>query len=234
MTFDPALGTNQELEDLRVSYRTTTPDTDFLEFGYWVTTTETGSEVRHVIDTFAIAEGHGALAADVTSLQGKATYNGPAAGIYVHKAGIDDSLAVSNGEFVASASLTAQFGVADGSAAAADQWAVTGKISGFQSTNGGHDLSSWDLMLGKADLGDRDATAGTATATNADFVGFTGKTSGGAGTVQGDWSGTFFGGAPETSDTDTADDFPTAAIGEFNGHFVNGHVAGAFGVEYDD
>ena len=35
------------------------------------------------------------------------------------------------------------------------------------------------------------------------------------------------------STTVTTDDFPADVSGEFNGHFTNGHVAGAFGAEYD-
>ena len=67
------------------------------------------------------------------------------------------------------------------------------------------------------------------------IVGFEGKTSGGTGTAEGAWSGTLFGGAPADAAADSvaADDYPTAVIGEFNGHFANGHVAGAFGAEKD-
>ena len=50
------------------------------------------------------------------------------------------------------------------------------------------------------------------------------------------WSGMFFGNAgccTTTADSVAADDYPAAVIGEFNGHFANGHVAGAFGAEKD-
>ena len=233
LTFTPTLGTGQELADIEVEVTTTTKDADYVRFGYWMTTMVRAGKTSQVIDAFADAMGYGALASDVSNLTGKATYTGGAAGIYVHKAGADDSLVVSDGEFVAAADLTAQFGVGDGSVAAADQWAVTGTVSGFQSTTGDHDLSDWTLMLKKADLGTRVEDTGIATATNADFVGFTGDTSGGTGTTEGEWSATFFGGAPADGDTTVTDDYPTAAIGEFNGHFSNGHVAGAFGVEKD-
>ena len=236
LTFTPTKSGTQEFDDLTVMYRTSTPDNDYTQFGYWMTTSGTGDKVKQTIRTFAEAMGYSddnSLAADVATLRGKATYSGAAAGIYVHKAGSGDSLVVGNGEFVADAALTAQFGVSDGSVAAANQWAVTGTVSGFQSATGNHDLSGWTLMLGKADLGTRDSSTGVAAATNNDFAGFSGKTSGGTGTTAGDWVGTFVGGSPATTDTDTDDDYPLAAIGEFNGHFANGHVAGAFGAEKD-
>ena len=241
MTFTPTRSpTTQPLDDLIVEYTDRTADTDYLRFGYWMTTTETGGKTRHMIETFVDATGYGNLAGDVATLRGKATYSGAAAGIYVHKSGVDDSLVIGDGEFVAAANLTAQFGVEDGSVAAANQWAVTGTVSGFESTTGDHDLSGWTLMLRGADLGDRDDTTGAVPITgadavaNADFVGFSGTTSGGPGTDPGAWSGSFFGGAPATGGTVTTDDYPMAAIGEFNGHFANGHVAGAFGAEKDD
>ena len=230
LTFKPTLGTGQMLDDLTVSYMTTTTDDDYLRFGYWMTTTETAGKVRHMIETFGNGDGY-QTPATASELQGEATYNGAAAGIYVHKAGATDTLVVSDGEFVAAASLTATFGdTGDGKIADADGFSVTGKVTGFESTTGTQDLSGWTLTLQKANLGTR-AADGTVSAHS--LVGFSGETSGGAGTVAGAWSGSFFGNAGTATTAAAADDHPEAAIGEFNGHFANGHVAGAFGAEKD-
>ena len=59
--------------------------------------------------------------------------------------------------------------------------------------------------------------------TDDNFTGATSAVPAAAGT----WNGTFFGNADTTDDAD--EQYPTAVAGEFDGHFRNGHVAGAFG-----
>ena len=233
LTFKPTLATDEELSDINVELRTETPDNDYLRFGYWMVTSGSGDNLKHTISTFADSMNYGDLAAAVSTLEGKATYSGAAAGLYVRKTGPSDSVVVTHGEFVADAALTAQFGTGDGTVALADTFSVTGTVSGFMPSTGDDDLSDWTLMLSKANLASARGNDGTPTVANADFAGFTGKTSGGTGTMAGDWAGTFVGGAPADTDTDTTDDYPTAAFGVFNGHFSNGHVAGAFGAEKD-
>ena len=198
-----------------------------------------------------------------SQLRGRATYSGNAAGIYVFKTGTVGDEDLSNGEFTAKANLTAQFGeLRSGTVAAKDQYIIKGTISDFKPMEGSHDLSRWSLTLNEADLGapgDSSTSRRTSAnqplySSNAGLQSFTGTTSGGGGGA-GAWQGNFYGGAgtgldngqprPDGADTnifDTAnldaddakfDDYPLAVVGEFNGHFSNGHVVGAFGAEKD-
>ena len=279
MTFTPDTGIN--LGNQSVTLSRTTKDTDYMNFGYWVTTGGTTAKPTKMIDTFAQAAGYGtnitgdSYFTDANHLRGKATYSGDAAGIYVFKTGqVDGSdLALYNGEFTAKANLTAQFGsmVKDGQSGYVDkgsQFKIHGTISNFNATGVSYgsmpDLSGWSLSLNSTDIGLRgtdgipDYDSNTATPTpNAFPVSVSGTTTGG-----GKWKGQFYGGAGtglKTGDsvpnglTDTGDggvgvegeapnqtltangakfdDYPTAIVGEFNGHFSNGHVVGAFGAE---
>ena len=228
---------------------------------------------QKTIDTFALAAGYAGMTTDnadglvvtnnaATQLRGAATYSGNAAGIYVLKTGTVGDEDIYNGEFTATAKLTAQFGeLKTGTIAAIDQYRIHGIISGFRPTQGSHDLSGWSLSLNKADLGNptgdpASRRANTQLPNYNGFAGlqsFTGTTSGDG--ANGQWHGKFYGGDGEGLDTgadipagytaiDTPgqdlsanqarfDDHPLAVVGEFNGHFTNGHVAGAFGAEKD-
>ncbi|WP_025782413.1 hypothetical protein [Candidatus Synechococcus spongiarum] len=247
ITFTPTVPDGGSLEDLRATYtRDAEPDNDYLTFGYWVTTTTEKEKIKHKIETFAEASaGYGAVDDSPGSLRGKATYSGGAAGIYVLKTGdpidTDNSLRVYDGEFVADVALTAQFGVNDGSVAAETQWTIEGEVSDFESTDGSHDLSPWTLKLNSVDLASSRGTPNTPTGPTALTTRRMGTTTGSVngvdGAAEGEWSGTFYGnvGTDTTTQSDAAaDDHPEAVIGEFNGHFSNGHVVGAYGAEKDD
>jgi len=271
LDFEPTIpgGSDITLSDIEVNYtKDTIPDTDYLTFGYWVTTTTKNTETSHVIKTFVDAIGYGEIAnrgllatASQGTLRGKATYSGGAAGIYVLKTGDLTDPDAHDGEFVADVALTAQFGVNDGSVAAKNQWTINGEVSDFQSTtttDGSHDLSPWTLKLNSVDLGTRTAggidadavSLGTNASPGLPFGKTRGFVDGAEGNTDGEWSATFFGNVgSETTDaadaaarigstvgtpTATMDDHPKAVIGEFNGHFSNGHVVGAYGAENDD
>ena len=229
-TFSPSLPASGELNDIILTITTVTPDTDYVQFGYWLTTTGSGNNMRHMIDTYAEAIGYGALDASPADLRGSATYSGGAAGVYVLKTG--SSLSdLHNGEFVADVALKAQFGDNSNMVAGADRWKITGNINGFRPTKGTHDLSGWDLKL-SADFGPR--TADTNTVEAPVWLLDNAVTKGGG--ADGSWQASFHGNAGSsttTGDAPTADNYPKAIVGEFNGHFLNGHVVGAFGAEKD-
>ena len=162
-----------------------------------------------------------------TELQGTASYTGDAAGRYVRSEGLgaNEDLVVSNGEFIAEANLTAIFGSGDGTIAAADQFSISGSISNFM--DGSDDLG-WTLMLNSADLGtNRDAMTQEPSPSMTPGPAFSGTTTGDASAREGAWSGTMYG-ADDTTTTSVVE-HPTGVTGEFNGHFSNGHVIGAFG-----
>ena len=225
LTFTPTIPAGKAIADVKVMYAVA--DTDFLHFGYWLQSTKKkDGTYTHLFRTFSGSE----LPAysDVSTLRGSASYVGAAAGRYVSKVLDSDGTAseVSDGEFTADAELTATFGTTAGKVAAADQYAIKGTISNFM--DGSTDLG-WTLKLDKADLGTRDTSTGVVgSPTNA----FTGTTSGSAGARMGSWSGTMFG-AGDDAITDGTD-YPTGVAGEFNGHFTNGHVSGAFGAGLDN
>ena len=189
-------------------------DDDYTHFGYWTQKTKQrdGSYV-HDIETFF--GGMGGTVATLTDIEGTAKYYGAAAGVYVKKEGAGDTLVVSDGMFTADAMLTAKFG--GNTVAVADQNTVSGTISSFM--DGSMDLGFADLVLGKS-------TVLTTTGSS-----FSGETNGGG--TSGDWRAQFYGNAGAGAGTTAADDYPANVAGKFNGHFVNGHVAGAFGAEKD-
>ena len=235
LTFTPTIPTGKTIADIKAKYAD--PDMDYTYFGYWMkSTTLRAGTMTHDIETFN--GGMGLLSgettagdgnASLTTVSGTATYYGAAAGVYVKKDGTGDALVVTNGNFTADAMLKATFG---GDHALADRNKVSGTISDFM--DGSTDLGFADLALNKASI---DLTTGTgppATVAGA----FSGETDGGG--TSGNWSGQFYGNANPGNDNEAGDaadltnDFPSDVSGQFNGHFVNGHVAGAFGAEKDE
>ena len=242
LTFDPDSG------DPKVKYGD--PDGDYTRFGYWMkSTTQRDGTIEHDIRTFASGSGYvtgpqattDGSTGDLHVVRGTANYYGVAAGVYVKKDGTGDALEVTNGEFTADATLKASFGGPD--IAANDHFSISGTISGF--ADGSTNLGFSPLTLEKVGFGNGtnvgsvapDAESGAATTDAVGWAFSGGKTDGGGAT--GDWSGQFFGDVGgETNDADEAedqyDDYPANVSGEFNGHFTNGHVAGAFGASYDE
>ena len=233
LTFDPS----RPYASLMAKYAD--PDADYTYFGYWMKSTEKRDEtIDHVIQTFHGGEGDlvaGTGTDGLAAVEGTASYYGAAAGVYVKKDGAGDSLVVTDGTFTADAELTANFG---GSAIAADDHnSVTGTISDFMDGSTGTDLGFADLMLEKAMIG-VDGSVTETTATALAYGAIRGETNGGG--TSGNWSGQFHGNANTGNDTVPTDgplltdNYPINVSGEFNGHFANGHVAGAFGAEYDE
>ncbi len=235
LTFRPNIAEDGDLDDIEA--KSAKPDNDYLHFGYWMKSEKQKDDTyEHEIQTFAGSSQAQITNPDLGSLRGSATYSGDAAGLYVRKSGFDsagDPANVSNGTFVADVDLTAHFGNGDGKVAAATQWSISGKVSKFM--DGSRDLG-WTLMLDKADLGSRNA-GGVVDTPSRDIADET--TTGSAGARQGNWSASMHGNANPGNDNDTGDgpdasnDYPSSIAGEFNGHFTNGHVAGAFGATID-
>ena len=200
-------------------------DTDYTYFGYWMESKRNrDGSFDHDIETF-----HGGAADEgaplaLTGVEGTANYYGAAAGAYVKKDGTDDSLVVTEGKFTAVAELTARFGGDE--IAMNDDFEVEGTISGFMD-------GSMDLGFAVLTLRGNDADGAGIEQNAGDAVGsFTGETDGGG--TSGRWAGRFYGNVGSGTTEVLGDNYPMNVSGEFNGHFVNGHVAGAFGAEYDD
>ena len=210
-------------------------DADHLRFGYWMQTTAGDSGNVHDFDVFS----GGAMPFDndddrtnentgISALEGTASYAGSAGGLYVRKA-LDSSGGVTSarhGNFTADAELKASFGGA--AVAADDHFSISGTVKNFM--DGAKSLSGWSVDLMRADFVTR--------AENGDLSDHTGGF-GDATTGGGEWSGTFFGAV--TADDDTTGDvdesetgYPSGVAGEFDAHFSNGHVNGAFGAELQD
>ena len=115
------------------------------------------------------------------------------------------------GEFQADVSLTAYFG--GDKVAVASQDRIEGKVTNFR--DGSVSLSGWTVTLQQQELD-----------TNDNLSSWAGMTEGSAGSDEGAWSGKFYGSGTDADDDPTG---PSGAAGEFNAHFTNGHVNGAYG-----
>ena len=243
--FTPDVPRGDDLEDVIVTLTEAGDNNKYLSFGYWLVTTD---DPKHTIHTFAQGHGYSAdnngLDATPHQLKGKATYSGGAAGVYVLKTGnLADNPDLHDGEFVADVELTAQFGNGNGTIAPADQWKIEGNIDRFRSSNTAHDLSGWDLEL-SADLGTRNPATGTdpnqvpsnSTAIPSNYFTSIKETTNGVTNAlrPGTLAVAFYGNAGAGTAANAADDHPEAVVGEFDGHFINGHVVGAFGAVKDD
>ena len=85
-------------------------DTDFLDFGFWVRTNNSGDSVVYAVDGFFRGEDP---RASVTDVVGTAKYKGGAAGLYTKRefaALEDDGEVTAAGRFTATAEFTANFG----------------------------------------------------------------------------------------------------------------------------
>ncbi|MDE0405467.1 MAG: hypothetical protein OXI53_09175 [Nitrospira sp.] len=234
LTFTPRTTTN-DIEDVHM-VKGVTKDMDYVSFGYWVqTSTKSDGSTAYGVNTFA--GGTLSFGTDpdtgnntaIAALEGSATYEGSATGMYARKA-----LAVENGsvvgtpdaagQFVADVELTANFG-ASASVAEENAFNIGGTASNFQDADGNVIDSGWALDLNAASFGED--TSGTVTNASSVFRGTTGK-----GSTVGQWRGQFFG-MPGTGDA-ASSTHPSSVAGEFTGHFENGHVIGAFGATSQD
>ena len=235
LTFTPTLDTSDGADPAATQVANLTimiPDPDYLHFGYWKNASM-NSKGEPVYTVTAFSGGTDAsVIATVQSLEGSAKYAGSATGLYVRKE-VDsggDPQHLYHGQFTADANLTASFGGT--SVAADDHYSIKGMITNFMDGDDAID-STWSVTLEKTGFDVTGNTnAGAFDATNANM--FTGGATEGDKGMAGSWSGQFFGTVEdndETADPPGVDVHPSGVAGEFNGHFVNGHVLGAFGAD---
>ena len=206
-------------------------DPDYMYFGYWLRE----SEDRDGDPTFEVAGLYGGAdpsgISDVQNLEGSATYEGSATGLYVRRWTDANNMVVRRraGQFTADALLTANFG--GDTVPAADHYSISGTISSFMA--GGRALDpNWRLALRRAEFG-----SGATLGLHNDFSGGTQDVDGNDmfGTAaEGDWNGRFFGEVEVDNDSGTDGNqstLPSGVAGSFDGHFNNGDVIGAFAVD---
>ena len=196
-----------ERKDIEGTVTTHRPDTSYTVMGYWI---DEDGEI-YGIDTFATAK-YTPRTTEIRRLTGSATYSGDAVGVYVMNKGDETNMDLHDGEFKATVSLTADFGISESSNDHA--FTVSGTIEDFESfTRAADDLSAWTLELNESSVNKSDGS-------------FSGATTG-----EGNWQGQFYG----TDNLDTAvttDDLPLAAVGDFSGDFGNSNqVVGVFSAE---
>ena len=194
----------------------------------------------------------------MAAVEGSADYDGNAGGMYMKKVLSSDGrevVSATHGEFTATANLTANFGGAE--VAASQQFTINGTVTDFMDGDTAID-ENWSVMLGDAELGDASfkapppaaGVAGSTPELRTHFSTFSGLTEGDASANAGRWRGAFYGSSAPVDvhevagETDgiigrgqTVDGViypleipqPTGVAGEFNAHFTNGHVHGAFG-----
>ena len=209
-------------------------DTDYLTFGYWVRKDVDEDETTIGVSTFASGTPlTSTYIAAMNFLEETAKYEGKAVGKFVKKTLSPDGMATisDGGGFTADANLEAHFG---GNKISFDnKYTINGTINDFRNADGDMIDSNWSVTLGKANFAtDYDPTATTPTKATPGAA-FKGTTS--AGGPAGAWGGSFYGTpmtSADTQDTPSATNtkaYPTSVAGEFDAHFTNGHVLGAFG-----
>ena len=186
------------------------PDSDYLHYGFWLekTTDEDGIVTYNEVETFA---GSSAPASGtVADVEGSATYEGGAVGVYVrdtYTEGGGVRNGASSGHFSADAVLTAHFGGDDVAPNLEDT--ITGTIDNFALSGG--EVNDWSVNLARSAESDTGTHSGVAE----------------GGGAPGSYNATFHG---DTEDADGGDTVqPSSVVGEFNANFSNGAVAGAFG-----
>ena len=158
---------------------------DFLKFGWWWTASEDPENVR--FDTFTSGFIRLHLVGNVETLTGTATYEGPAAGLYVERpSGTGNAR---KGLFTATVALTADFGAVG---------TIGGAVSDFRED--GLSLGAWTVDLMSASLlAETDAFS---------FKGAIGGEVDSRTWDDGNWTGGFF--------DWTEGDHPSAVLGEFH------------------
>ncbi len=237
LTFSSDVIFNPDASDLsEVKAQAALPDPDYLRFGYWITDMK-DSDGKYVVTIETFASGiQPARTLTETNIEGKATYSGAAAGWFVQRTFSDGEVAtITDGPFVANASLEATFGqITTGenaqTLAPAELHRIKGTISDFRNTETNTAIPGWELTLKTAVLG----TAGVGvTLEDYDLKDITGMTEGSTGGQEGWWAASMFGTDESTTGAAVAKDHPTGVAGEFRGHFHDGSVAGAFGATKD-
>ena len=208
------------------------PDPAYIYFGYWIEeTTSVG-----VDPDFALAGVYGGEEAsvfgDIQQLEGEATYEGAATGLYARRWTDSDGDVVRrrSGQFTADASLAANFG--GPSVRQVDHYSISGTITNFMDGDRIVD-ANWRLALERADFGPGSSAA------NGVFLGQSQDVDADGDPIEGPadmggWEGQFFGEVDVDADdgmTGNQSTLPTGVVGTFDGQFNNGVVVGAFGAE---
>ena len=198
-------------------------DDNYLHYGFWLkkTTGEDGAITYNEVETFAGSSVP--VSGDLTSVMGRATYEGGAAGVYIIKTRYDPNTGelvnANSGHFAADARLTATFGQTAAQDIAPNQlYKLTGTIDNFVLS--GKEDNDWSVTL----AGAVNSAAGTAL----------GTAGGGVTGLDGSFNAVFHGSVAPVDHDDDANTpvvapHPHTAVGEFNASFRSGSVAGAFG-----
>ena len=211
-----------------------TQDPDYLYFGYWL---QDEGDNDFAFNTFfggaAQFTPPNALLTNTdaafTAVESKAVYNGGAAGKYVEKTlaiqgGTAEPVAIAGDYFTADAQLTAYFGTSTDVPSNMHN-TIRGTISDFKNSSG--DDVNFRINLESIDF----STTTDGSFTGGEVAGIHGSgsdiTQTLEGTAGGGWKGQFFGPAAETGAEATTR--PTGVAGDFQAHFNDAHVVGAFG-----
>ena len=191
------------------------PDYDYYKYGFWLkkTTAADGAVTYNEVATFA--ESSLAPSGGTASVQGQATYEGGATGVYVKNVYNSDRTLymATSGHFTADVSLTATFtqendAAGEGTLAPNLLNTVSGTIGNFMLSGGEEQM--WSVAV-QGDIADSTGTA-------------SGTAKGGVG--DGSFSATFHG---DVNLVDGVVPQPGSVVGEFNAGFTDGSVAGGFG-----
>ena len=195
------------------------PDYDYLHYGFWLkkTTDEDGVLTYNEVETFA-GSSLAMPSGSVSDVEGSATYNGGATGVYVKNLTKSDGTldTATAGHFTAAATLEAVFGGM--SVAQDDHNSITGTINKFELSGG--EENAWSVSLKGV------ITPGTGIAA--------GDANGGG--AEGAFNATFYGDTAlydhdgdGVGGTEMINRQPGSVVGEFGADFSNGSVAGGFG-----
>ena len=227
-TFTP----DSDLDLTKVKVPGVDPDDDYLSFGYWVKKSVDDGKTTIGVNTYF----NGGMMysfdnARRITLEGSADYAGPASGKYVKKTFGSNGVGVptSFGIFNAEVDLTARFGGDELGTAA--NYEIDGTVQNFKDSASGNEIDSmWGLELEDAGFASGETEGSGATEM---FQGMTKSMNKDLAGGDGQWQGQFFGPAVDNP-TDNNPIMPSSVAGEFNGHFINGHVIGAFGAMKQD
>ena len=194
-------------------------DDDYLYFGWWKQVSK-DTAGDFTIGFRTLAGGTPVFpAANLTAVEGEATYEGAAAGKYAMESGSRLSPTYEAGIFTATASLTADFG------SDTEQLDLSGTITNFRNAAG--QSMDWTVELGELSHDGSAASLATdltsaRTDNEGEAVWKIGSFSSGAGA----WDATFYGNS-------RSDGQPGSVSGRFNASFddANAHIAGAYGAE---
>ena len=196
-------------------------DYDYYSYGFWLkkTTDEDGAVTYNEVETFATSSV--AASGDVSSVLGRATYEGGATGVYVKNVYNSDRTldTATSGHFTADVNLMVVFGQVPvsatdttGTIAPNLLHTLTGTIDNF-ALSGGED-QEWSVAV----EGDFATTLSNGTVS--------GTAKGGDPDEDGSFSATFHG---SVTAVDGVVPQPGSVVGEFNAGFTDGSVAGGFG-----